>query len=191
MSEINQNNESADLITKNLETSISKIDERYFDRNERDFSYELYYNMRKLAYPPMIEVSCETSKNRFSYNDEIFMDNLIKKCFFGNDFENTRINRYPDLIVHQYGTLSHQHLAIEIKKRINNSLVLRDLAKLVVYCRGSLNYKKGILIIIKPLRNIIDIPNVKKLLMQYPEIEIWVVKPRNIQVINAITLKQQ
>lgn len=178
-----------------LKNALNVIDDRYYNRNERDFSYELYYQLRNHNFPLNIEVSCETRKQQFSFDDKVFSNPLIRKYFFGsNKNPNRNIWRFPDLLIHQYDNKDNQQLAIEIKRgrNLSNTSILKDLAKLIVYCRGRLNYKQGIFIVIAPVINIVRIPNekTKELLHKHPEIEIWVVKPSNIQIINSITLKE-
>jgi len=46
-------------IMDNLLTAISKIDEKYYHRHERDFAYEFYHQLRILKWPKNVEVSCE------------------------------------------------------------------------------------------------------------------------------------
>lgn len=185
-----------DELIEKLKTALITIEDKYFVRNERDFSYELYYRLRSNKFPVNVEVSCETRKERFSFDDDIFSNPLIRKYFFGNNQNPNRdIWRYPDLLIHEYNNRNHQHLAIEIKqaRNINNTSILKDLAKLIVYCRGRLKYEKGIFILINSNINFGAIPNekTKEILFEFPEIEIWIVKPESIQILNANTLKQQ
>lgn len=177
-------------IIEHLKKSIKLIEDRYLIRNERDFSYELYHQMRKYEYQMNVEVSCESVKKRFSLNDEILKDELIKSCFYRNNQTiNRNIIRYPDLLVHDFNSLNHQYLAIEIKKNFNAEAITRDLAKLAVYCYGRLQYKKGIFILINPRNNVLEVPNVKELLKRFPEIEIWIIRPNeNLEIINSSTI---
>jgi hypothetical protein len=141
--------------------------------------------MKKHKYPIKVEVTCETVKTRFSLEENILKDDLIKKCFFKDKNNITpNVRRYPDLMVHEFETLDHQILAVEIKRVFNKELILRDVAKLVVYCNGKLNYKKGILILINSEREkLLEIPEIRILLKEYPEIEIWIVKrSKNIDI---------
>lgn len=169
-----------------LDAAIKSIDTVYFDRNERDFAYELYHQLRKTKFPQNVEVTCETRKNRFSYNDRILDNRLIRKNFFTDETNiNRGIHRYPDLLIHEYENRKNQLLALEIKKTIGRKSLLRDLSKLAVYCYGQLKYKKGVMIIVNPRTNqIIEIPEVKELLKAFPKVEIWVVTASNINVIN-------
>ena len=175
---------------ENLRNAIIEIDEKYFERNERDFSYEVYHQLRKRKLPKNVEVTCETHKNRFSYNDAILEDSLIKKWFFSDEVnENRRIHRYPDLLIHEYNNRNQQLLAVEFKKDFTPASIKRDLAKLIVYCKGRLKYKNAVLIVVNPRRgNIIEIPNVRELLKKYPMVEIWIVKYKKIKVYNSTTI---
>jgi hypothetical protein len=174
-----------------LKTAVKRIDGHYFDRNERDFSYELYHQIRLLKLPIYTEVTCETSKKRFNYNDGILDDNLIKRHFFSDETNgNRKIFRYPDLLIHEYENRNQQLLAIEIKKRVVPNDIKRDLAKLIVYCRGRLKYKNGVIIIVKPLNinRIIEMPDIREMLRRYPEVQIWSVEPELIQIYNSTNL---
>jgi len=175
-----------------LKNALNSVENRYYTRNERDFSYELYYQLRSNDFPLNIEVSCETRKQKFSFEDNIFDDPLIRKYFFGsNNNPNRDIWRFPDLLIHEYNSKKHQQLAVEIKKarNINNTVILKDLSKLIVYCRGRLNYKHGILIVVGAI-NTIPNEKIREFLLKYSELEIWIVSPKNIQIINASTLIQ-
>ena len=139
---------------------IRQIETKYLQRNKRDFGYELYHKIRLLKLPLEIEVTCETTKRRFNYTDRIIKEPLVRKYFFideGN--ENSRIHRYPDLLIHEYNTIRNQLLAIEIKKNFTRTSLKRDLSKLAVYCHGMLKCKRGVLIILnRNGNNIIGIP---------------------------------
>ena len=179
---------------KLLRIALSNINTKYFERNERDFSYELYHQIRILKLPKETEVTCESSKKRFSINDTILNNKLIKRCFFSNGInENSRIYRYPDLLIHEYDNMNQQLIAVEIKKRVDPTLIKRDLAKLVVYCKGLLNYKSGVLIIINPndISRIIEMPDIREMLKLYPEVQIWIAKPNKpIEIICKETLNK-
>ncbi len=165
----------------NLLTAISRIDEKYYHRHERDFAYEFYHQLRILKWPKNVEVTCETPKKRFSYRDPILMDTLVRQCFFNDEVnENRTIHRYPDILIHEYENRNQQLVAVEIKKQYSADSITRDLAKLAVYCKGRLKYKRGILIVINPNRNfnrILERPEVKTLLQDFPEIQIWIARP--------------
>jgi hypothetical protein len=170
---------------ENLKKAIERIEEKYFDRNERDFAYELYYQLRQEKYPDNVEVTCETPKKRFKYDDKILNDTLVRRYFFRDEInENRRIFRYPDLLIHEYENRKQQLAVIEIKKQLTPDNLKRDLAKLVVYCLGRLKYKVGILIIISPNRSrnqLLEIPDIRRFLTEFREIQIWIVKP-NIEI---------
>jgi hypothetical protein len=176
-----------DLLLKN---AIKRIEQKYFERKERDFAYELYHQLRLLELPNKTEVTCEHPKHRINFNDAILQDKLIKKSFFRDGTnENKRIYRYPDLLIHEFENRDQQLLAVEIKKRGNANQIRKDLAKLVVYCRGELNYKKGILIIIQPFdisNQVIEVPEIREMLRNYSEVEIWTVCPQRINVYNSL-----
>ncbi len=170
-----------------LKNIIKDVNQVYFNRNERDFAYELYHQIRLLKLPPKVEVTCETNKRRFNYSDKVINDPLIRKSFFSDEVnENIRIHRYPDLLIHEYDTLKNQLIAIEIKRNFTNASLKRDIAKLAVYCYGNLKYQNGIMILVNPNRNAIqDIPDIKELLKKYSLVEIWIVKPGILEVINS------
>jgi hypothetical protein len=174
-----------------LKTAIKNIVPKYFERKERDFSYELYHQLRLFQLPFGTEVTCEHPKRRFSFNDSIINEPLIKRNFFADEIdENKKIFRYPDLLIHEFENRNQQLLAVEIKKQFNVIQIKRDLAKLIVYCRGRLNYKNGILIVIQPnnFNRIIEVPEIREMLKNYPEVEIWTVCPERIEVYNSTNL---
>ncbi len=175
-----------------LKEAIKSIDQKYFHRNEKDFQFELYHQLKKLNLPPRTEVTCETVKKRFSYNDNVLDDPIIKKHFFRDEINpNIKIHRYPDLLIHEYDTRDNQFLAIEIKKTYSPQSIKKDLAKLAVYCAGKLKFKKGIMIILSPRRNsIVEIPEVPEILINFPMIEIWILNRSDIEVINSTSLNQ-
>ena len=81
------------------------------------------------------------------------------------------------MLINEYKTRDYQLLAIEIKRTINRQNVLRDLAKLAVYCKGGLKYKKGILILVNANENRVrQFPHVNRFLTEFPELEIWIVR---------------
>lgn len=174
-------------IFQKLKLTIKDIDGRYFERNESDFAYELYHKMKlALKLPPKVEVTSESTKRRFDIGDDILKLKSIKKYFLNNGNKSSNIIlRFPDLLIHEYDTKDNQLLAIEIKKSINSNLILKDLAKLVVYCKGQLVFKKGILILINPSnKNFIEVQSIKEMLRNFPEVEIWIAKPNKpIEVI--------
>jgi hypothetical protein len=164
-----------------LKTAIKKIERYYFERKERDFAYELYHQLRLIKLPLNTEVTCEHPKTRFTFGDAVFNEPLIRKNFFSYEInENNRICRYPDLLIHEFDNRKKQLIAIEIKRGGVANQIKKDLAKLIVYCRGRLKYQKGVLIIIHPRQDIdqiIEVPNIHEMLRKYPEVEIWTVCP--------------
>ncbi|WP_445716523.1 hypothetical protein [Flavobacterium sp.] len=170
-----------------LSNAINKIENVYFERNERDFAYELYHQLKHSPLPKNIEITCETSKNRFSFDDKILDSKLIRKYFFRDEINQDRkIYRYPDLLIHEYHTRDHQLLAIEIKRTYTITTLLRDLSKLVVYCYGKLKYQKAVMIIVNPrIDQIMEIPQVKELLIAFPLVEIWIVRHKSIIKYNS------
>ena len=168
-----------EAIINELESAIESIESKYFSRQERDFAYELYHQMRLRELPNQVEVTCETGKKRFNYGDKVFSNRIICENFFKNnpnvpDF----IYRVPDLLIHEYKNREQQLIAVEIKKNPSNNEILRDLSKLTAYCYGNLNYKKGILMLFKYNRNTIkEYKQIKELLKQYEKIEIWIITP--------------
>jgi hypothetical protein len=175
-----------------LKSAIKNIERRYFERNERDFSYELYHQIRLLKLPLNVEVTCEFPKTRFRFNDLVLEDQLVRKYFFSDEInENVRILRYPDLLIHEFDNRNQQLLAIEIKRSGNANEIKKDLAKLIVYCRGRLKYKNGVLIIIQPsnqINELLEIPDIREMLKEYPEVEIWTVCPEQMNN-NRLTKK--
>lgn len=185
-----------DNALENLEKSIKKIDAIYLKRNERDFSYELYHQIRKLNFgknfgvtsetvkKTFLQVSGETSKNIINESDEIFKDKLIKEHFFKKGSKVNSNRRFPDLLLHDYHNKNNQILAIEIKRNNLKAGILRDLSKLVVYCYGNLVYENGILLLVNPKNEkTIENKDVNTILKNYPKIQIWIVNVINNQVI--------
>lgn len=162
-----------------VKEAIQKMESKYFERGERDFSYELYHQLRSMKIEEPVEVTCETGKAKsLSLRDSIFNNELIRQYFFTeNNNDNFTYRRIPDLLFHEYYTRDHQLLAVEIKKTISQINVLKDLAKLAVYCHGRLKYKNGVLILINADENRVrNFPQVRNFLTQFPELEIWIVR---------------
>jgi hypothetical protein len=177
-----------------LNAAIKNMDPKYFERKERDFSYELYHQIRLQKLPLDTEITCEHPKRRFSHSDTILEDPLVRRYFFADEIdESKKIFRYPDLLIHEFENRNQQLLAVEIKKQFNESQIKRDLAKLIVYCRGRLRYKNGVLIITQQAntRRIIEVRDIREMLRKYPEVEIWTVCPERIDVYNSITINNQ
>ncbi len=172
-----------------LKSALGKINQKYFNRGEREFCAELYHQLRILLEKQKnIEVTTETIKTQISYTDNIFNDPKIRDYFFNpkNKFSD-KIRRQPDILIHDYNTANNQELIIEVKKNHNTTLIKSDLSKLIVYCCGRLNYKKGILILLNTSNQTIDnIRNnreIDSLLTQYTKVEIWSVSYSNNGVI--------
>lgn len=176
---------------KKLIKALKSIDGKYYQRNERDFTYELYHQLRKLKLN--IDVTAETPKRPIRIPFE-----LIKNLFFQNYFflsknlnlvEN-HFNRTPDLLFHEYENKNRQILACEIKPLSkNNELIYRDISKLLYYTKSSLRYKYGVLILFSPNDNDRKLNQLKnkyqKVLIEFPQIEIWIVYPNRIHIIWA------
>jgi hypothetical protein len=73
-----------------LKTAIKKMDSKYFERKERDFSYELYHQLRRFQLLLDAEVTCEHPKRRFSFNDTIINQPLIKRNFFADEIDENK-----------------------------------------------------------------------------------------------------
>ena len=179
-----------------MQRAIKNIAAKYFDRSEREFQAEYYHQLRESLdriKNRNIEVTMETGKNAINFRDRIFDNAWIRNWFFrnrANIITGDYYRRLPDLLIHEYNNKHNQLYAIEIKKETSPTAILTDLVKLIVYCNGRLKYKKGILILINPTRNIKEVPSIKELLKNYPEIEIWIAKPNlPIEIICSETLK--
>ena len=166
-------------VEKILMEAINKIKPNYFIRGERDFTYELYHEIRKFNLPEKIEISAETSKTNNRLPFKMVKDLFLYKYFY--DKENIDLNektyrRVPDLLFHEYDNKNQQYIAIEVKgANTNHTKICIDLAKLAFYCRGDLRYQKGVSILYGDKRlNNIEVPNIREFLKRYPEIEIWV-----------------
>ncbi|MEI7508842.1 MAG: hypothetical protein WCJ62_05185 [Flavobacterium sp.] len=84
---------------------------KHLMRNEKDFTYELYSKLKGIDFGNNVEVTGESTKKRFSWNDDILRDELIRTYFFRNNQNaNRNIIRYPDLLIHEFETLDHQYL---------------------------------------------------------------------------------
>lgn len=173
---------------------LTSIKSKYIvgNRNEREFAYEFYHLLRKLKLPKNVEVTAETTKVVFSETNVIMNNTFVIKYFDKELYSRVirgNVYRYPDLIIHEYKNKKQQLAIFEIKKRPNITKIKKDIAKLIVYCKGRLKYQKGILILINPRLNIIEIPSITKILTEFPEIEIWVLVPnKEINIISKETL---
>jgi hypothetical protein len=175
-------------ISQLVQEALSNIEEKYFRRTERDFAYELYHQMRITwhGFPFEIETTGESKVKHLNGADMIFQHPLINQHFILGETLPSFIRKFPDFLIHEFDTRNHQLVALEIKRTFNPNSILKDLAKLIVYCRGNLSYQKGIFILINPRRNVLEIPNVREMLLEFPEIEIWIARPNtNIEIINS------
>lgn len=174
-----------------LSRAIESIQPKYFERKERDFSYELYHQFRLLNLKNDIEVTAETPKSNLFGNQISVENEELRNLLNSNGIRHEAVTRVPDIIIHEYENLNQQLLAIEIKKSASINQVKRDLAKLIAYCRGRLMYKNGVLILINPRNNInriFEVPEIREMLRNYPEIEIWTVFPERIDFYNSLTI---
>lgn len=176
---------------KKLLKILKSIDRKYFQRNERDFSYELYHQLRVLNLD--VDITAETPKRSYRIPEKFVTNSFFKKYFFKTenyDLEKNAYNRTPDLLFHEYDTKNNQLIACEIKPLSkNNELILKDVSKLLYYTNSSLKYKCGILILFSLNENVRKINQLKnkyqKTLSQFPEIELWIVYPKKGHVIWA------
>ena len=176
---------------KKIIESLISIENIYFQRNERDFSYELYHKLRGLDLD--LEVTAETPKGGFGMPVEMLENEFIKKYFpIGHRSLDAkyRSRRTPDLLFHEFGNRNSQELAIEIKSsyiRLNE--ILADLTKLVFYTKNELKFKKGLMLIYSTnqtnelTNKLIEKANLY--LKDFPGIEIWIVTPNKVNIIWA------
>jgi len=173
-----------------LSESLKKINEKYFSRHERDFSYELYHLLRSVI-SNNVELTAETPKGKFEVVQILLESIFFCKYFYNqNNFslESNSYKKSPDLLIHEYDTRKKQLIAIEIKPLDKSvSLILTDVTKLMFYTKCELKYKSGILILFsKDLnhRKITQIQNnINNSLIHFPEIEIWVANFHQIKII--------
>jgi len=165
------------IITERLKAAIHNIDSKYFVRNERDFAYEIYYQLRLLNLQESVELICETGKNRFNNGDTVFKDKKLNKI--GKDLiapEN--ICRVPDILIHYYDNdnRKQQLLGIEIKKHPTISQIHKAFAKLAAYNKGNLRYQKSILFLFDFDKNkLSEIRSITELLKNH--VDVWIIKP--------------
>jgi hypothetical protein len=170
---------------------IKAIEEKYFHRHERDFSYELYHQLRILNLN--IDVTSETPKNSYRIPENLINLNFFKNHFFTTenyDVVNNSYNRTPDLLLHEYYNRSRQILACEIKPLYQrDKLIFKDLSKLLFYTESNLRYENGILILFSPHENERKLAQLKNkyqnILVNFPKIEIWIVYPKRVHIIWA------
>jgi hypothetical protein len=55
-------------------------------------------------------------------------------------------------------------------------------AKLIGFGKGRLRYERGFLIVVEPNDNLwtIKVPDIREMLKKYPEVEVWVLKSKEI-----------
>jgi hypothetical protein len=138
-----------------------------------------------------IDVTSETPKNSYRIPENLINLNFFKNHFFTTenyDVVNNSYNRSPDLLLHEYDNRSRQILACEIKPLSkNNVLIYKDISKLLYYTNSSIRYECGILILFSPNANDRKLNQLKnkyqKVLIEFPQIEIWIVYPNRIHII--------
>lgn len=173
---------------KIFKSSIRKIENKYFNRNERDFSYELYHQLRCEEIKYDFEITCETPKS-VAIPNSLMQNAFFVKHFFQRqnfDLENDQFSRTPDLLFHNYQNRNHQLIAVEIKPLSTTfTKIYKDLAKLMFYVKCSLKYKKAVLLLFgnNDGEGILEIPEIRKVLLDFPEIEIWIAKPKQEPII--------
>jgi len=176
---------------KELIKALKSIEPIYFQRNERDFTYELYHKLRNLQLD--IEVTAETPKSSYRIPENLINLNFFKNYFFTTenyDLVNNSYNRTPDLLFHEYDNKKRQLFACEIKPlNQRNKLIFKDIAKLLYYTESNLKYKSGVLILFTSNENERKLNQLKnkyqKVLIKFPKIEIWIVDPNRIHIIWA------
>jgi len=174
-----------------LISAIQAIDEKYFLRHERDFTYELYHKLREINLD--IDITAETPKNSYKIPKNLVQNSTFKNFFFSSenfDMERNNYNRTPDLLFHEFDNKNKQLLACEIKPlNKRNNLIYKDLAKLLYYTESSLRYEIGILILFAPNQNERKFEQLKSayknILINFPDIEIWIVYPKRVHVVWA------
>lgn len=171
--------------------SIQAIEEKYFRRNERDFTYELYHKLRELKL--QIDITAETPKDSNRIPENLMSLSFFKENFFTSenyDVQKNNYNRTPDLLFHEFDTRRRQLLACEVKPlNQRNSLIKKDLAKLLYYTESDLSYERGILILITQNENERKLARLRGLyenfLINFPKIEIWIVQPKRVHIVWA------
>jgi|GEM_PF-4900814 len=174
---------------KELIKALKSIGVIYLQRNERDFTYELYHQLRKLKLN--IDVTAETPKSSYRFPEKLINSKFFKDYFFTSenyDVVNNSYNRTPDLLFHEYDSKNRQLLACEIKPLSQrNKLIYKDIAKLLYYSESNLRYESGILILFSPNDNDRKLNRLKnkylKALVNFPKIEIWIIYPKRVHII--------
>lgn len=168
---------------------LKKINEIYFIRNERDFTYELYHILRGLKLD--IDVTAETPKSLCRIPEKLINSKFFKDYFFTSenyDVVNNSFNRTPYLLLHEYDNKNRQLLACEIKPlNQRNKLIYKDITKLLYYTESNLRYECGILILFSPRDNDMKLNKLKnkyqKALINFSKIEIWIIYPKRVHII--------
>lgn len=177
---------------KSLIQANEAITPIYFNRNERDFSYELYHQLRRLKLD--IDVTAETPKTNSLVPAKLQITRFFTKYFFRKenfDVVEGKFKRVPDLLFHEYKNKNNQLFALEIKPLLaRKDSILMDIAKLMFYTKGVLKFKKGILILYsRGTENQVKLSQLKneyaKVLKDFLEIEIWIVYPKRVDIIWA------
>ncbi|NDA62832.1 MAG: hypothetical protein EBX50_12430 [Chitinophagia bacterium] len=171
--------------------ALKSIDGIYFQRNERDFSYEFYHQLRCIKLD--IDITSETPKYTYRIKEKLIKNSFFIKYFFRNENSNAPLytyNRRPDLLFHEYENKNRQILACEIKPLSkNNELICKDISKLLYYTNSDLSYKYGVLILFTQNDNDRKLNQLKnkyqKVLIEFPQIEIWIAYPNRIHIIWA------
>lgn len=173
-----------------LKHCIKKIPSKPFKFEESWFQSELYYQLRKF-YPlgNDVGVSTNTYKSDLSIPENLPFRNWILEGI--NLVNQERLfYKYPDLVIHNLTTrtdTTSQEVIIEIKKSPNTNQIKTDITKLIIYCKGRLQFRKGVLIIYKDARHLIEVPNINEILESFPEIEIWIARPNQLPIIYCST----
>lgn len=171
--------------------AIKLIDEKYIRRNERDFTYELYHKLRELKLD--IDITAETPKDSFRIPENLMNLSFFKDHFFTTenyDVQRNNYNRTPDLLFHEFDTRRRQLFACEIKPlNQRNSLIYKDLAKLLYYTESGLRYESGILMLTSQNENERKLTQLRRIyesfLINFPKIEIWIVYPKRVLIVWA------
>ncbi len=173
-----------------LRHCTKKIPSKPFQFEESWFQSELYYQLRKF-YPLTndVGVSPNTHKRNLEVPINIEFRDIISNYFY-NGINRNPVYRFPDLLIHNLTSrfdVRNQEIVIEIKKTPSDLQILIDLSKLIVYCRGRLCYKKGVLIIYRFNQIGNEKHEINKFLKTFREIEIWVARPNQFPIIYCST----
>lgn len=175
----------------NVANALKSIESRYFERKERDFTYEFYHQLRS-SIDNVVEATGETPKVASAVPINLLQNKFFKKHFYTRAnlcLESEKYRRTPDLLLHEYNSRSKQLIAFEVKPLSESKdKILTDIAKLMFYVKGRLNFKKGVLILFssEPRSTRIEAHReYSNVLVDYPPIEIWIVSPKRVHVIWA------